>query len=445
MTQVTVLEHARLTTEPGHSSFESTTISATAFKWLSSQILNKSDIGKRVLFGEGPAWLRVGSYVGVIETPCGTRIEILPKYATPQDTRSVRRLLVAMITEAVRITPRPAGLAHIETFSLPLPEWLIREFLQSASKVIKIGLRQRYEETRSSENFLRGRLLAHQQMRQHPGRGHVFNIEFEQFTLNRPENRLLRAGIDRALRLTKSIENWRLARELSILLAEIPASNCVADDFRRWEDNRLSAHYQNVLPWCELILTNQTPFSVSGINQGMSMLFPMERLFEQFVASSLRKQLPRKYEIRTQVADNHLCSYKGKPCFLLRPDILISDGSTRWLLDTKWKILSDDASKCFDVDEADFYQLFAYGRSYLGSSRTMFLIYPMTDTFDAVRGPFELPDNLSLYLVPFDLERRTAALNFQMAERGVGNDPPTSGREASRAGHPQPNDEFHAA
>jgi 5-methylcytosine-specific restriction enzyme subunit McrC len=412
VTRVTVLEYARLTTEPGQLSLESATITTSAFQWLSSQLQNKTKLIKRVLFGDGPKSLRLGSYVGVIETPCGTQIEILPKFSSRQDIGSIRRLLMRMIAEAITITPKTTGFAHIETFSMPLPEWLIHEFLRSASRVVKIGLRRRYVETQNSEKFLRGRILTQRQMRQRAGRGHVFEIEFDDFSFDRPENRLLRSGIERALRLTKLTENWRLARELSILLSDIPASNDIAADFKAWANDRLSTHYRDVLPWCRLILTHQTPFAVSGTTNGLSMLFPMERLFEQYVASSLRRQLPRGYTMRTQVSDFYLCSYEGTLRFPLRPDILLSDGSNQWILDTKWKLLSEDATRCFDVDQADFYQLFAYGRRYLGTSGNMCLIYPMTDSFHEVRGPFELPDDLSLYLVPFDLERRSAPLDF---------------------------------
>ena len=40
------------------------------------------------------------------------------------------------------------------------------------------------------------------------------------------------------------------------------------------------AHYQAIKPWCELILNQQMPIAVSGEWRGMSLLFPMEKLFE---------------------------------------------------------------------------------------------------------------------------------------------------------------------
>jgi 5-methylcytosine-specific restriction enzyme subunit McrC len=48
------------------------------------------------------------------------------------------------------------------------------------------------------------------------------------------------------------------------------------------------AHYAPLRPWCELILYRQMPYSLVGVWRGVSLLFPMEKLFERFVAAWLR-------------------------------------------------------------------------------------------------------------------------------------------------------------
>jgi 5-methylcytosine-specific restriction enzyme subunit McrC len=60
------------------------------------------------------------------------------------------------------------------------------------------------------------------------------------------------------------------------------------------------AHYQAIKPWCELILNKQMPIAVSGEWQGMSLLFPMEKLFEKYVERCLRQQLCRAAELTPQ-------------------------------------------------------------------------------------------------------------------------------------------------
>ena len=57
-----------------------------------------------------------------------------------------------------------------------------------------------------------------------------------------------------------------------------------AHDFQSWQDSRLMAHYQAIKPWCEFVLNQHIPMAVQGDWRGLSLLFPMEKLFESYVA-----------------------------------------------------------------------------------------------------------------------------------------------------------------
>jgi 5-methylcytosine-specific restriction enzyme subunit McrC len=410
---ITVREYARLTTEPGQLTLDLATIAPSAFKWLLAQRHKDDGLAGRVFQLESPSTIRLGSHVGVIETPCGTQIEILPKYVDyDEDPAIARRLLATMICEALRTTPRTADIAQIELFKVPVSEWVIGQFLQSTAHLLKRGLRQTYARVESQARFLRGRLQVHRQMRGGPASAHVFNIEHDVFTFDRPENRLIRSALKRVLTVTRLPENWRLARELSLVLSEIPPSADIAGDFRQWGRDRLLAHYVAARPWCELILTHQTPFAITGPVKGISMLFPMERLFEEYVTTSLQQALPPQWSLRAQVGDRYLCTYQEKSWFKLKPDILVSDGITRWIVDAKWKLLSADVSRHFDLDQSDFYQMFAYGQKYLGGAGDLYLVYPRTGRFASIHGPLNLSETLRIHVVPFDLFTRRAAFSF---------------------------------
>ncbi|WP_245303122.1 McrC family protein [Rhizobium esperanzae] len=74
--------------------------------------------------------------------------------------------------------------------------------------------------------------------------------------------------------------------------------------------------------------------------------------------------------------------------------------------------LSNDRDKNYELSQADFYQLFAYGQKYLGGTGEMYLVYPAVSDFPMMRAPFKLSDNLLLHVLPFDLERRQAPYTF---------------------------------
>lgn len=165
------------------------------------------------------------------------------------------------------------------------------------------------------------------------------------------------------------------------------------------------AHYEPVRPWCELILREKMPLAVSGDWHGISMLFPMEKLFERYVERSLRRATPKDMRFTSQASSRYLCTHREKDFFQLRPDMLLVGPQGRWVLDTKWKKLNGaDRSNNYGLSQADFYQLFAYGQTYLCGEGNLVLIYPKTAAFSGPLPPFVFSKNLQLWVLPFDLD-----------------------------------------
>lgn len=195
-------------------------------------------------------------------------------------------------------------------------------------------------------------------------------------------------------------------------MVDIPETTDLSADLRRWSKDRLMADYSTIRTLCELILLRRTPFALSGAHRGLSMLLPMERLFELFVRASLRKAAPSSMEIRAQLGDRHLCEHEDDMWFRLRPGIMVSEGGRSWILDTKWKLLSNDQSRQYELSQSDFYQLFAYGQKYLGGAGDLFLVYPRTAAFSEPLPPFHFSPQMRLHVLPFDLLRRKAPYPF---------------------------------
>lgn len=408
---VSVREHAWLCTTPVAATLDCASVTPSAFDHLCRLSEAFSRGGARLLQVEGRQRLKLDNFVGVVQTPCGTTVEIVPKHhAEGGDLDEARVLLRKLLLALLDLPTREVGTASLQPFDAPLSEWVMGRFLQELDTLASRGLRFEYQRVDEKLPFLRGQLNLNQQLRQPPGRQHRFHVRHEVYLPDRPENRLLRLALDRVRQSTQDANHWRLAQELSFRLAEVPASRHVAQDFLGWGQDRLLAHYRPVKPWCELILNQHMPLALAGGYQGISLLFPMEKLFERFVARWLRTSLPPDVEMRTPARGQSLCLHQGKPIFQLEPDIYIADttvkGSRRWVLDTKWKLL--DASKRADkygLSQPDFYQLLAYGQKYLGGTGRMGLIYPRTEAFKHPLDAFSFGSDLSLEVLPFDLDQ----------------------------------------
>jgi 5-methylcytosine-specific restriction enzyme subunit McrC len=312
-----------------------------------------------------------------------------------------------MIEIAFGLRTRSVGIAHLELFDAPLTEWVISQFLRELDHLIKKGLRHEYSRVEGEERFLRGQLDVARQIRQGPGKQNYFQIRHDVFLPDGPENRLLKSALERVCCSTSEPSSWTLSRELRELLRDVPSSVNEKSDFEGWRLDRLMAHYRGIKPWCELILNRQMPIALRGDWRGISLLYPMERLFERYVEACLRVQLCSGAQLRTKPSYLHLCSHEASNIFRLEPDFMIRWGQQKWVLDTKWKVINQsDRRANYGLQQGDFYQLFAYGHKYLADQELaeLIMIYPKQINFVNALPGFKFSEGLRLWVMPFDLE-----------------------------------------
>ena len=88
-----------------------------------------------------------------------------------------------------------------------------------------------------------------------------------------------------------------------------------------------------------------------------------------FRSKHLLKQLARRLILKTQARSHHLVRHLEQNWFRLKPDLLIRNADRDSLvLDTKWKLLDGlkaNGTDKYGLSQSDFYQLQAYGQSYL--------------------------------------------------------------------------------
>jgi len=258
---LTVREFARLTTSAVPTTLDQAQVTDADFEWLCEiSARMRTQAGAHILHIDGRRWLRLDNYVGVLESPGGLRIEILPKHVERTDSETVQRarvLLRRMLEASMNLTPREGGEAALDQFDHPLTEWVMRQFLLALEYVVKRGMRSDYLRIEEEQRYLRGQLDMAKQARASPARADLFNIRHNVFSTDRAENRLLKSGLQRVSKSSRDADNWRLANELLHVLKEVPASQNVQADFRAWRTDRLITHYLRVKPWCQIVLGDQ--------------------------------------------------------------------------------------------------------------------------------------------------------------------------------------------
>lgn len=398
------------------------TVPPEVFAWLESQALRLAEVREtswlRLTQRRGRRAVQVTSFVGVIRAPGGYQIEVLPKVGKAIDGGEVeaRQLLIEMLRCL-------GGFRHIQTDNakllatrMPLLEVFIAEFLRSVQHLVNRGLRSDYRAQLGNLFALRGKLHMAAHLRQNLFRRDRFFAEFDEFSPNRPENRLLHAALKRVLAWTSSQVNQQLARELRFVFVDIPASEHPSTDFQRVRLDRGMAHYEGALDWARLILEDESPLTGAGGHHVPSLLFPMEAVFEAFVARHLARQLGQGFKLRTQARSLALVRHLEQSWFRLKPDLLLQDSKvSRLVLDTKWKLIDGSqatGSDKYGLDQGDFYQLLAYGQNYLDGQGDVVLIYPKTDALNKALPVFEFPKSseLRLWVLPFCLKQKKLLL-----------------------------------
>ena len=188
------------------------------------------------------------------------------------------------------------------------------------------------------------------------------------------------------------------------------------DDFSLYIKNRNISDYDTVMRWCKVFLLNRSFTAFTGSEVAYALLFPMEQVFENYVASRLKKQLDTaKYSIKTQDKRYHLFDYPTRK-FSLRPDIVITDktsGSVT-VLDTKWKLLAANSHN-YGISQADMYQMYAYHKKYY--AKQVILLYPMTESVETIKSDiiYQAADGIIVKVMFIDLMKINESINKILA------------------------------
>jgi 5-methylcytosine-specific restriction enzyme subunit McrC len=351
--------------------------------------------------------LQVRNFVGVIQTPTGQQIEILPKVG--MSSSDARGKLLHMLRVARYVPAARAYQAGLSTVDAPLHALFVREFLASVSAVVRRGIVHGYSQIHTNHRYLKGRLLVDKNIRHNAHSPERFYVAYEHFTPDRPENRLIRTAIEVAMDLTDDDMAQRTGRELRFAFEDVPLCEDVAGDFGSCVKDRSAAHYADALAWAKLILLGMAPLGADGKLKASALLFPMERVFEKFVGQCIDRTLPSALKVELQVERRSLVRHGSKRLFKLRPDFLVSYGGlARCVLDAKWKtVYASDEKNRYGLSQADLYQVYAYGHKYLDESfgeRHVCLIYPGSDTFVEPLNTFEFEVGFTLHVLPLDID-----------------------------------------
>ncbi len=338
--------------------------------------------------------LQAQNYVGLIQTKDGTTVEILPKIKNINIDES-KTILIKMLRTLKKSPFKNFNKAELKSSKMPLLEIFITMFLEELSALIRKGIKSDYIAKEENLRFLKGKLKMSEQIKRNSIHKERFFVEYEEFSSDRAENRLIKTTLEFLYKKSKRNKNQQRIREFLFVFDEVKRSNDIKTDFSKVKINRQIRDYESVLTYSKTFLFGNSFSPYKGSEKVFALLFDMNLLFESYVGVYLKK---KGFDVREQDKGKYLVEQPN--LFALRPDFVINRGKDNEIVaDTKYKNIS--SSK--DISQADMYQLYAYGTKY-NQTQQLYLIYPKSCNLKLEKYSY-IQDELYLEVLFFDLQK----------------------------------------
>lgn len=371
-------------------------------------------------------YLRAGQMVGVLAAgDCS--LEILPKIdpTAPDESRpTARARLIQMLDVALGLGVGSGAQAAMAVQGGSLLDILIRAFADRLLAAVRHGLPRQYCTEEDDRNTLRGRLNVGRQYTVLAARSNQLACRYDELSPDIALVQVMKACVLFVSRFARAAETRRRLEELRFLMADITT---VPPSALPWHTVRIDRSNRS---WAELVTLArmlmgrdwQDTRHDAGRQQGISLLFPMNDLFETYVAA-LAGRAARRLGFTMEAQGGGLFCVRdddagGRNLFQTRPDIIIRDssGRARLIIDTKWKRISSHLEdKRQGVSQTDVYQMMAYGELY--DCADLVLLYPRHIVERTRRRlPIKPSGNRVLRVADIDITTDRSAVEDELTE-----------------------------
>lgn len=323
----------------------------------------------------------IKNYVGVIQLKSGFQIEILPKIDMAPNDEEKKKIFLKMIRSMKDFDGKNFHFANLKIEKMNLYEVFINLYLQETYRLIKRGLKSSYISCEENLNVLKGKLIFKEQIRKNIVNNHKFYVQYDDYQLNRPENKIIKSTLLSLLNISEDVNNIKLCRQLLGYFELIDPSINHESDFSKIIINRNMKDYKTIIKWSKVFLKNKSFSTFSGDSQSKALLFQMDKLFESYIGKFLKRVVEDKDTIVSIQDKGYYLFDSPNPEFALRPDIIIRKGNMIKIIDTKWKSLFKDSNKNYGISQQDMYQMYAYSKKYgqAKSNPEVWIFYPLNN------------------------------------------------------------------
>ena len=352
--------------------------------------------------------IRVLNCAGVVSFG-NVRLEILPKFLRksyrplqPPESVRERRVILSNLLEMLKHT----GMLKVKDVNLTCLgenddffEVFVYVFAKNLLNLLKSKVDACYVRRKEELKFVRGRI----DVRKYVSSPNLHRIpcEFYERIADTPVNRTLKYVCYLLSRITRSEENYRLLRQIIAILDPVTLTPVSIDFVRGIEFNRLNSEFRPFIRFCESFLSSNSLSLWGGGIEFFSIIFPMEKLFEEFMAAVISRLL-KGAKLHIQKSAGYLVTEPR--AFRLVPDIVVEKDGEICVIDTKYKLLRPEERR-YGISQQDLYRIYAYCK--VLKARKAILLYPEEPNGEKIEKNLTLRGDISLFV-------RTIPLGFDL-------------------------------
>lgn len=341
-----------------------------------NDVLSFMQIGYKRYIGDV---ICIKNYVGLIELKSGFKLQILPKISLGSGTEyeknlQTKRIFVEMIKSMKDFPGKVFTFANLNIDKMNIYEIFINMYIQEVRTLVKKGIKYSYVEKTENIPYFKGKLIVKEHIKVNKCHKEKFFMEFDEYEINIPENKIIKSTLLELLKISKSMENIKEIKQLLVFFELVEQSTNYRKDFSKVIIDRNTKNYELIIKWSEVFLLNKSFTTFSGTNYSKTLLFPMEKVFESYVSQNVKKVFK---DFKVSIQDKGYYLFDSPKKFSLRPDLVVrgKDGNVI-IMDIKWKILNNEKVN-YGISQSDMYQMYSYAKKYKASE--IYLLYPIND------------------------------------------------------------------
>ena len=322
--------------------------------------------------------IKFNSYVGVIQIN-GLTIEILPKADKDNSNSDTQKktwqnVLLNMLKVCKHINVDNISETALKKRYNSILEVYFEMYLNEIEELIQKGLIKKYRRVQENQLALKGKLVFTKNIQKNIVHKERFYCEHQVYD----KDHLLHQILYKGLKILDGFITGNLKDKLNRILfhfSDFKEVTINSSHFSKIIPNRKIQPYNKAIDIAKMIILNYSPNLNSGNDNMLTLLFDMNKLWEEYVYRILQKHKPKDYYVSPQ---NSTQFWETKR---IKPDIVIKHKEDTYIIDTKWKIVSS-----YKPSDDDLKQMFAYNL-YWKAEKSM-LLYPKIDQEDSKFGNY---------------------------------------------------------